>query len=150
MRVLDELDLKILEILRKDGRASFRSLASQVGISNVAVRDRMNKLIRDEYIKGFFALIDSNMIGKRVSVIFDVITNPLDIEEVAQELSNWPEVTRIYERAGNSQLQVHALFHDVPEMQRFIKEKLYKTHGIANVNSTLVMRRYKYDPSISF
>ena len=149
MKPLDELDVKIIDLLRKDGRSSYRSIASKVGISNVAVRDRINKLIREGYIKGFFTLVDSAMIGKGVSVLFDITTNPNDLQGVASELYKSEQVTRIYEKAGNSQLIVHALFKDLAEMQSFIEEKLYKTKGISHVSSSLILKRHKYDPSLS-
>ena len=149
MRVLDELDTKIIEGLRKDGRASYRNLAVQVGISNVAVRDRINKLMKEGYIKGFFASIDSKMIGKSVSVLFDITTSPNELVLVANELTKSEEVTRIYEKAGNSQLIVHALFEDLRDMQEFIESTLYKTKGIVEVQSSLILKKYRYDPSIS-
>ena len=149
MRVLDELDTKIIEALRKDGRASYRNLAVQVGISNVAVRDRMNKLIKEGYIKGFFASIDSKLIGKSVSVLFDITTSPNELMLVANDLMKCEEVTRIYEKAGNSQLLVHALFEDLRDMQKFIESTLYKIKGIVQVQSSLILKRYKYDPSMS-
>jgi Lrp/AsnC family leucine-responsive transcriptional regulator len=149
MRVLDELDTKIIEALRKDGRASYRNLAVQVGISNVAVRDRINKLMKEGYIKGFFASIDSKMIGKSVSVLFDITTSPNELVWVANELTKSEEVTRIYEKAGNSQLIVHALFEDLRDMQEFIESTLYKTKGIVEVQSSLILKKYRYDPSMS-
>lgn len=149
MRALDEMDEKIIEILRKDGRASYRDLASHVGISNVAVRDRMNKLQKEGYIKGFYALIDSKMIGKAISILFDITTVPAEISRVAGELLKCEEVTRIYEKAGTSELIVHALFMELPDMQNFIEDVLYKTNGIVQVSSSLILKRYKYDPSLS-
>jgi len=149
MKPLDELDVKIIDLLRKDGRSSYRSIANKVGISNVAVRDRINKLIREGYIKGFFTLVDSMMIGKGVSVLFDITTNPNDLQGVAVEIYKSEHVTRIYEKAGSSQLIVHALFKDLAEMQSFIEDKLYKTKGIMHVASSLILKRHKYDPSLS-
>jgi DNA-binding Lrp family transcriptional regulator len=149
MKPLDELDMKIINLLRKDGRSSYRSIANKVGISNVAVRDRIKKLVREGYIKGFFTLVDSMMIGKGVSVLFDITTNPNDLQGVALEIYKSEQVLRIFEKAGSSQLIVHALFKDLAEMQSFIEDKLYKTKGITHVASSLILKRHKYDPSLS-
>jgi len=149
MKPLDELDMKIINLLRKDGRSSYRSIANKVGISNVAVRDRINKLVRQGYIKGFFTSIDSAMIGKQVSVLFDITTNPYDLQGVASEIYKSEQVQRIFEKGGSSQLLVHALFNDLPEMQSFIEDKLYKTEGIVQVVPSLILKRHKYDPSLS-
>ncbi len=149
MRTLDEMDEKIIDILRKDGRASYRDLATHVGISNVAVRDRINKLHKEGYIKGFFALVDAKIAGKTVSVLFDITTVPAEISMVANDLAKCDEVTRIYEKAGASELIVHALFMELADMQNFIEDTLYKTKGITRVSSSLILKRYKYDPSIT-
>ncbi len=149
MRALDQMDEKIINTLRKDGRASYRDLAAQVGISNVAVRDRINKLQKEGYIRGFFALIDAKTVGKTVSVLFDITTVPAEITQVANELAKCDEVTRIYEKAGASELIVHALFAELQDMQNFIEDVLYKTKGITQVLSSLILKRYKYDPSMT-
>jgi len=149
MRILDELDSKIIDALRKDGRASYRNLATQVGISNVAVRDRINKLIKEGYIRGFFALVDYKMVGKPVSVLFNITTSTGDICEVANKLVNCEEVARIYEKAGSSQLVVHANFVELQDLQDFVENTLYKTKGITEISSSLILKVYKYDPSLS-
>ncbi len=149
MRTFDDVDGKIIDALRKDGRVSYRDLAAQVGISNVAVRDRINKLHKEGYIKGFFALIDAKTAGMTVSVLFYITTAPAEISSVANELAKCEEVTRIYEEAGASELIVHALFAELQDMQNFIEDTLYKTKGISKVSSSLILKRYKYDPSMT-
>ena len=146
---IDDLDRKIIEILRSDGRASFRSIASKVGLSSVAVRERINKLLKENVIKGFFAHIDASKIGRGTSAIFDVIAEPSMIEKVGAEIAKFDEVVRVYERMSGSELHVHALFRNQKEMEDFIKDKLYKIPGIVNVKASLVLRRYKIDPSLS-
>jgi hypothetical protein len=44
---------------------------------------------------------------------------------------------------------VHALFMELADMQNFIEDTLYKTKGITRVASSLILKRYKYDPSIT-
>lgn len=146
---IDDLDRKIVEILRSDGRASYRSIAAKVGLSSVAVRERINKLIKENVIKGFFAYVDASKMGKGTSAIFDVVAEPSMVEKVGNELAKFSEVIRVYERMSGSELHVHALFGDQREMEDFIMGKLYKIPGIVNVKASLVLRRYKTDPSLS-
>jgi len=149
MRTLDEVDEKIIDALRKDGRASYRDLASQVGISNVAVRDRINKLHKEGYNKGFFR--PDRLEDRRHDGIGPLLhsNRPAEISSVANELAKCEEVTRIYEEAGASELIVHALFAELQDMQNFIEDTLYKTKGISKVSSSLILKRYKYDPSMT-
>ncbi|XRH75900.1 MAG: Lrp/AsnC family transcriptional regulator [Candidatus Methanosuratincola verstraetei] len=147
MRQLDDYDRKIIEVLRKDGRVSYRNLASVVGISNVAVRDRVSKLLKRGYIKGFFALADSRLIGKDVSAIFEVEANTNEFSEVVDRISAYEEVTKVYEKVGAPTIFVHASFSNIDEMQNFA-ERIYKMKGVVKVVSSMIYKRHKFDPSL--
>ncbi|MEN3006199.1 MAG: Lrp/AsnC family transcriptional regulator [Candidatus Methanosuratincola petrocarbonis] len=147
MRQLDEYDRMIIEALRKDGRISYRNLASIVGISNVAVRDRVSKLVKRGYIKGFFALADSRLIGKDVSAIFEVEANTNEFSEVVEKVSACEEVTKVYEKVGTPTIFVHASFSNIDEMQNFA-ETIYKMKGVVKVTSSMIYKRHKFDPSL--
>lgn len=137
----------IIEALRKDGRISYRNLASIVGISNVAVRDRVSKLVKRGYIKGFFALADSRLIGKDVSAIFEVEANTNEFSEVVEKVSAYEEVTKVYEKVGTPIIFVHASFSNIDEMQNFA-ETIYKMKGVVKVTSSMIYKRHKFDPSL--
>ncbi|MEJ5293119.1 MAG: Lrp/AsnC family transcriptional regulator [Candidatus Methanosuratincola sp.] len=147
MRQIDEYDRRIIETLRKDGRISYRNLASIVGISNVAVRDRVSKLVKRGYIKGFFALADSRLIGKNVSAIFEVEANTNEFTYVVERISAYEEVTKVYEKVGTPTIFVHASFSNIDEMQNFA-ESLYKIKGVVRVTSSMIYKRHKFDPSL--
>ncbi|HDI46921.1 MAG TPA: AsnC family transcriptional regulator, partial [Candidatus Methanomethylia archaeon] len=73
---LDAIDHKLIEILKTNSRTSFKQIAKEVGLSSVAVRNRVNKLVKLGVIKGFFALVDPKELGRELSVIMDVTVNP--------------------------------------------------------------------------
>ena len=62
--VLDEIDIKILEILQKNGRTRRSDLASIVGLSIPAASERMRKLEEDGFILGYYARLDHHKLGK--------------------------------------------------------------------------------------
>ncbi|MBC7120406.1 MAG: Lrp/AsnC family transcriptional regulator [Candidatus Methanosuratus sp.] len=147
MKWLDEYDQRIIEALRKDGRISYRNLAAMVGMSNVAVRDRVNRLVKRGYIKGFFALADSKLIGKDVSMIFEVETNMNDLSEFVERISECAEVTKVYEKVGTPILFVHASFRNIDEMQNF-SESIHKMRGVVRAIPSMIYKRHKFDPSL--
>ena len=55
---LDELDLRIVALLLKDGRTPAAQIAEQIGLSRPAVADRLDKLERQGVIRGTTAVID--------------------------------------------------------------------------------------------
>jgi len=64
---LDDLDLKILTLLLRDGRAPASQLAEQVGLSRPAVADRIEKLERQGVIRGTTVVVDHEALGRRIT-----------------------------------------------------------------------------------
>src|SRR6266480_2554581 len=64
---LDDLDLRILTLLLRDGRAPASQLAEQVGLSRPAVADRIEKLERQGVIRGTTVVVDPQALGRRIT-----------------------------------------------------------------------------------
>lgn len=86
---IDEIDLKILNELQKNGRIKRNELAQMVGLSVPAVSERMKRLEDAGIIKGYTTLLDSKKLGKDITafvfVSIDSSKNyPLFIERVLE------------------------------------------------------------------
>ena len=64
---LDDLDLRIVQLLLKDARTPAAQIAEQIGLSRPAVADRLDKLERQGVIRGTTAVIDPTAIGRGVT-----------------------------------------------------------------------------------
>ena len=64
---LDELDLRIVDTLLRDGRTPAAQIAEQIGLSRPAVADRIEKLERQGVIRGTTVVIEPGMIGREVT-----------------------------------------------------------------------------------
>ena len=64
---LDRLDLQILTLLAKDGRAPASQIADRVGLSRPAVADRMEKLEKSGVIRGATVVVDPASVGKNIT-----------------------------------------------------------------------------------
>ena len=64
---LDELDLRIVALLLKDGRTPTAQIAEQIGLSRPAVADRLDKLERQGVMRGTTAVIDPVAIGRSIT-----------------------------------------------------------------------------------
>lgn len=64
---LDELDLRIVALLLKDGRTPTAQIAEQIGLSRPAVADRLDKLERQGVLRGTTAVIDPVAIGRSIT-----------------------------------------------------------------------------------
>lgn len=140
---LDETDRRLLDILSEDGRISYVDLAEKLGLSRVAVRERMRQLKEKGVIEKYSVVINSEKVGKGVSAFFEVDCEPTALVEVAQQLADNPRVASCYQMTGPSTLHMHVLVEDFEKLEQFINEELYALEGITRVESHILLRRFK-------
>jgi Lrp/AsnC family leucine-responsive transcriptional regulator len=70
--LLDDIDVKILEVLQKEGRTRRNDLAERVGLSLPAVSERLRKLEEANVISGYFAKVDHKRLGKDITAFVEV------------------------------------------------------------------------------
>lgn len=73
---LDRIDRRIIDILRGDGRVSWKELADRVHLAPSSVADRVRRLETAGVIKGYQARIDSRALGRDVRAVVDVALPP--------------------------------------------------------------------------
>jgi len=139
----DDIDKKLIEELIEDGRISYVDLAAKVGLSRVAVKERINHLVNEGIIERFSAVINSEKVGKKVSAFFDVDVKPNKLKEVAQNLADNINVASIYQMTGPSTLHMHVLVRDFHDLEIFINNELYSVEGITRVDSQVLLKRFK-------
>jgi len=139
----NEIDQLLLDELIKDGRASYVELAKKVGLSRVAVKDRIQNLMDKGVIENFTVAINSEKFGKQVSAFFEVDVEPKQLQEVAQNLVDNPAVASIYQMTGPSTLHMHVLVEDFKMLESFINDELYSVQGITRVESHVILKRFK-------
>lgn len=72
--ILDEIDKKIIDILKINARESASSIAESINLSIPATSDRIKKLEDSKIIKGYYAEIDSRKIGLNLSALITIIS----------------------------------------------------------------------------
>ncbi|BDG37682.1 Lrp/AsnC family transcriptional regulator [Saccharococcus caldoxylosilyticus] len=140
---LDDIDRKILAMLTEDGRMSYVDIGKKLNLSRVAVRERVNQLVKNGVIEKFTVVINSEKFGKSVSAFFEVDCEPAYLVEVAQKLAENANVASCYQMTGPSTLHVHVLVEDFAALEKFINNELYALKGITRVESNILLRRFK-------
>lgn len=69
---MDEIDIKLIEILQRNGRTRRNDLTEQVGLSLPSVSERLRKLEENGIITGYFAKIDPKTVGKDITAFIIV------------------------------------------------------------------------------
>jgi Lrp/AsnC family leucine-responsive transcriptional regulator len=70
---MDDIDVKILDILQKNGRTRRNDLAERVSLSLPSVSERLRKLEESEIITGYFAKLDHKKLGRDITA-FIIVT----------------------------------------------------------------------------
>lgn len=69
---LDDLDLAILDLLRREGRLSWRELGDRIGLSSTATADRVRRLEAAQVIVGYGAEVDLSRLGIGLQAITEI------------------------------------------------------------------------------
>jgi Lrp/AsnC family transcriptional regulator, leucine-responsive regulatory protein len=96
--LLDDINLRLLEELRTDGRLGMAELGRRVGMSAPAVAERVGRLERSGVITGYRAELDPAALGFSVSAIVRIRPSPGQLQrvrEVAMEAEEVGECFRI-------------------------------------------------------
>jgi len=136
--VIDNLDKRIIEILKNDSRCPFVDIADQLGVSEGTVRSRVHRMTDDGIIRGFTIKTSSRNVKALVEIVIDVNT---DGSEIADELSKFPGITEVYEVTGD--LDLIAIV-DVDSSQRLneIIEKVRRFSSIISTRTRLILKEH--------
>nr|WP_307477195.1 Lrp/AsnC family transcriptional regulator [Cytobacillus purgationiresistens] len=140
---MDVVDKKILDLLTTNGRLSYVDIGKELGLSRVAVRERVARLVEDGVIEQFTVVINSSKAGKEVSAFFEIDCEPSSLVKVAEGLAENPSVASCYQMTGPSTLHTHVLVDNFEALERFINEELHAFDGITRVESHILLRRFK-------
>jgi Lrp/AsnC family leucine-responsive transcriptional regulator len=100
---LDDTGLAILRHLAQDGRASYQSLADQVGLSRPAVMERVKRLEEQGVIRGYTALLDRGRIGRPITAFVTVrypASDYVGTEPWILKLREHPDILECHHVAG--------------------------------------------------
>ncbi len=132
------LDLDILEELRRDGRASFRTLAGRLGVSTSTVSHRVKHMEEAGIIRGYAPLLDYRKLGYRLTAITKIKVKGAQIHKIVDELVKEDTLVDVYEITGDYDVLVIGKYADEEEMNREIKRILSRPE-IESTNTSIVL-----------
>ena len=139
---LDETDLKIIEVLQKDGRAAFSQIAEQLGVSPGMIRQRYNRLVDQGFLK-IVAITNPVRMGFRTMAMIGIRAEGSKLLEVAEKVSQLDEVIYMIITSGRFDIFAEAVCRDHEELLRFITEKLSTIDGVRESESFMHLKIVK-------
>lgn len=141
-RQIDELDERIIEELRHDGRRSHAELARSLGVAESTVRNRVSRLLSDGYMQ-VVALTNLGRLGYQVEVLMHIQVQAGALTAVADRLASMDEVRYLGLTTGPYDMMIGASFRDTNELYRFVTDRLNKTPGIWRTETSHVLKVWK-------
>ncbi|MBB1594098.1 winged helix-turn-helix transcriptional regulator [Achromobacter sp. UMC46] len=146
MRDLDRIDLKILDILQREGRVSVTELADRVSLSATPCSDRVKRMEREGVITGYHARVNPAALGKNLLVFLEIKLSAKSgdvFDKVKKELLYVPEVMECHLVSGDFDYLVKARLTEMNEYRRLLGEILKRLPASAESRSYVVMEEIK-------
>lgn len=149
---LNRIDRHILRILQQEGRITYAELARQIGLTTTPCIERVKRLEREGYIRGYTALVDSELLDVGLIVFVQIRltrTSPETFENFKRAVIKLPEVQECYLVSGNFDYLLKARVADMSAYREFLGETLLTVPGVRESTSIAVMEAVKETLAIS-
>jgi Lrp/AsnC family transcriptional regulator for asnA, asnC and gidA len=139
--VLDDINKRIIERLQQDGRTSYASLATVVGLSEAAVRQRVARLL-DSGVMQIVAVTDPLMLGFARQVMVGLRVEG-DLRTVADALAAVPEIDYVVICAGGYDILVELVCTDDEDLLRLLNDTIRVIPGVRSTETFVYLKLAK-------
>ena len=142
MPELDETDRRILRLLNKDARMSFRRISRELKLSLTTVTTRVKKLEKEGIIKGYIPLIDPEKLGLDMLVTIGLDISKAKTVEIQKKIAKDPHVIAAYNTIGQWDSVIIARFRSRIDLDSFLR-KVLSLPGVDKTYTQLVLNIVK-------
>jgi len=138
MYKIDNLDIKIVDLLMEDGRMACSEIARRIGgVTERAIRYRLERLVQNGIIS-ITAVVSPKSLGYPVvaDVLLEVEAD--SIREVAERMIEYPNVSYVAYSIGETDVSVQIIAKDAVEVYEFVTRVIGKTDGVRKTTTSIV------------
>jgi Lrp/AsnC family leucine-responsive transcriptional regulator len=142
---LDDTDLRMLDVLQREGRIPNAELAARVHLSPAPCLRRLQRLEADGVIARYEARLDPRSVGLGLQAFVRIQLEKHDsrsIERFRQYVARWREVVACFALTGELDYLLHVYVADLDDFSRFLN-KVLNAGVVADVNSSFVLQTVK-------
>ena len=147
--LLDDINLKIIEILSRDSSTAFVEIAKQLGVSDATVHIRVRRLITAGIISRFTLLVDNNRLGYDHLAFMGINVEPGFADVVVNDLSKIDEVLEVHEMHGRFDLLLKIRAKNLEEMRDIVENKIRKLSHVLETELMTVLKTEKEEQIVS-
>jgi len=133
---LDDIDLKILDIITQNARIPFKDVANKVGVSRAAVHQRVNRMIDEEIITGSGYNIDPKKVEYSTCSYMGIYLEKGSLySEVVEKLELIPEIVECHYTTGQYAIFIKVYAKNNEHLKSILSGHIQKINGIASTET---------------
>ena len=138
---IDDVGKRIIELLQADGRMSYVNIANEVGLSEGAVRQRVQRMI-DTGTMQIVAVTDPLRVGFHRQAMIGVKTQG-DATPIAEALCTIPQIDYVVTTAGAHDILVEVVCENDDELLEVLMQKIRALPGVTNTETYVYLKLNK-------
>ncbi len=140
---LDELDLRLVEILQNDSSMPAVQIARDLQVTEGTVRNRIRRLRRLGVIRKFTVVVDPTALGQNMVAFVLVNAAPGRLSEVAKRLSSLDIVSGVYETHTYADLLLKLRVKNSSDLADVVANRIKTVSGVAGTQVVSVLNIWK-------
>lgn len=140
---IDDIDYKLISLLRKDGRMSTRELAAALRLTEATVRARLRRL-EDTQTMRVVAMTDYRLAGFNLIASIGVEVKGRAAAEVAADIALLPQVLDVQIAIGTTDIEISVAATDRDELAHLLNERLARLPGVSRLHAGMALDVFKF------
>ncbi|GLR64745.1 winged helix-turn-helix transcriptional regulator [Marinospirillum insulare] len=150
-RLLDKIDLKILQALQENARISYVDLANKVGLSTTPCLERVKRLERNGIIKGYRAILNPQHLKAKLLVFVEIsleTQTPEVFDEFRKAVNKLPQIQECHLVSGQFDYILKCRIPEMSAYRQLLCDVVLSLPGVKESKSYVVMEDVKEDTSL--
>ncbi|MGX9576103.1 Lrp/AsnC family transcriptional regulator [Mesorhizobium sp. f-mel] len=148
---LDQIDLKILDVVQRDGRITKLALADKVGLSPTPCWMRLRKLEKAGIVSGYHAKVAMRAVAPVATVLMEVTLashRQADFDRFERVIRDVPEIVACWSVGGGVDYLLKVMARDIDAYQRLVDALLEREIGIDRYFTYIVTKTVKEEMAL--
>ena len=141
--MLDDLDIKVLKVLQKEGRTKRNELADAAGMSIPAISERLHKLEEKKVIEGYYAKLNRKAFGYDImAYILVMMESSKHYKSLISHVEKLPQIIECHSVLGEGSHLLKAISKNTEALEKLLGE-IQSWTGVTATKTTFVLSTIK-------
>jgi len=146
---INQINLTIINILKKDSSTPFVDVAKRIGVSDATVHQRVRRMIEAGIINKFTISVDNNLLGYDHMAFMGINISPGSADQIISDLLKIEEVLEMHEMHGKFDLLLKIRAKNLIQMREIVENKICKIPHILESELMTVLKTEKEEQTVS-